>query len=175
MMRNNHDLRPKISRFGNKPLLSKDGGVEIAKEIEAARIHLDSLLFCVPMAVQELMLIAQSLVQGYTVLYETVNLNDENNELNMAESCALFMKNAKKVEASHKRLQKLKADKQAASKLDKAIETLGNNVYALKLKEDTLFILSDKVKDELNSIMKMENNFEALNISLKNAGVVLGY
>ena len=172
------DLEPVkayLREMANKPLLTKQGEVEIARLIEASRKRLGSLLFSIPMAMEMLTAIASDLREGRALVHETLNSTDEDNGSDPAATCEAFCRKAKKAEAAFRRLWQLRGDAPGdKARLERAAEDLGERIYDLRLKEDVVFSISDSVKNELQHLTEDHRNIMHISAKLKALGIALG-
>jgi len=175
------DLEPVkayLKEMSNKPLLTKQGEVDIARQIEAGRKNLAALLFSIPMAMDSLSFLAERLCAGKALAHETINTTSENSELNSADTCKLFARGVKNAASSMKRLVKIKnatiKDDKTLAKLEKAEAELGLRVFELKMKEDAFFSISDSVKNEIQHLIEDHRNIEQISVTLKSMGIAVG-
>ena len=172
------DLEPVkayLKEMANKPLLSKQGEVEIAMKIEAGRKSLASVLFAVPMAMDSLSELAEKLCLGEAVAHEALNTTDENAELNVADTCKHFAKGVKGAKAAYKRVASLREkggrDEKSLRQIEKARAELGEKIFALKMKEDVVFSISESVKNEIQHLIEDHRNIGQISATLKGMGI----
>jgi RNA polymerase primary sigma factor len=175
------DLEPVkayLKEMSNKPLLSKQGEVEIAKQIESGRKSLASILFAIPMAMEQLSELTERLCLGEAVAHETLNTTDENAALNVADTCKHFAKGVKKAKAAFKRVETLREkpikDEKARRQLEKAKAELGERIFSLKMKEDVVFSISESLKNEIQHLTEDHRNIEQISRTLKGMGIPSG-
>lgn len=167
-----------LKEMSNKHLLSKEGEVEIARQIEACRKRLSSILFSIPMAMERLNELAAGLCNGSAVVHETINTTDENAELNLADTCKHFSKGVKSAESAFRRLKPLRekasTDQKAQKQLEKTQGELGEKVFRLKMKEDIFFSISDSVKNEIQHLIEDHRNIDQISDKVKSMGIPAG-
>jgi len=169
------DLEPVkayLKEMSNKPLLTKQGEVEIAQLIESSRKRLAALIFSIPMAMEQLSDLAHSLCEGKALAHETINTTSENAELNVADTCKHFAKGVKKAETTYRRLSSLGA--KGTPRHEKAKAELGERIFELKMKEDVFFSISDSVKNEIQHLIEDHRNIEQIGNTLKGMGIAVG-
>lgn len=164
------------------PLLTKEGEIEIAKQIEACKLQISSALFTIPFVLTKLVTLGRLVAKGEAPLAELVQDDEELFEEDMSAEQERFAAVTEEINALFTRRKKLLKDGglttgskiPAAAKNVRIVKALENNknqilqkIKELNLKEDVINAFSEELKklsgtleslqEELRTSKKLKN------------------
>jgi len=145
-----------------KPLLTREGEVEIAKKIEAARKSLARIVFLLPYALRKLIELGKKIEQGEAPLDEIISGGEDIAE----EDLLTERKNFYDITASLKRLLE-GVEKKPKAQRKPLTEKILKTINKLDLKEDVLLAFTDETKKMLTRALEIEKELSNLKTKKK--------
>jgi len=134
-----------------KPLLTKEGEVEIAKKIESARKSLAGIVFLLPYALRKLIELGKKIERGEAPLDEIISGGEDIAE----EDILSERKNFYDITVSLKRLLE-GAEKKPKSERKPLTDKILKTINKLDLKEDVLIAFTEETKKMLTRALEIE-------------------
>ncbi|GBE37339.1 RNA polymerase sigma factor RpoD [bacterium BMS3Bbin07] len=181
-----HDpLRSYMKEMGAVPLLTRDGEVEIAKEVERRRQQLTLATFSVPLILKKLITLGELIERGEAPLGEIIQTEGDESEEDLLVRKREFFKHTEKIrELFNKRMQLLGElsreglrKKQGSEKIIRELKNNRKDVYEeiknLNLKDcavntfaDELRRLSDLLTQNHRKLMLIKRRLRKRNIGV---------
>lgn len=160
-----HDpIKIYLREMGGVPLLTKEGEIEIATQIEQKKEKVASVIFSMPFALKKLIILGKIVETGDAPLEEIIQNGDDGIEEDlMFERKRFFQVTTKIKELYDKRKILLKqyrkagnlSQKKIAQALSENLQHIIVNIRQLNLKDDVVSAFSDEIKKAVLEINEM--------------------
>ncbi len=149
-----HDpLRSYMKEMGAVPLLTREGEVEIAREVERRKQQLTLATFSVPLILKKLITLGELIEEGEAPLGEIVQTEGDESEEDLLDKKREFFKHTEKIRALFNKRMQLLGELSRDGRREKVIRELKNNrkdVYEeiknLNLKDCTVNAFADELR-----------------------------
>ena len=171
------DLEPikiYLKEMAGKPLLNKDEEIEVAKRIEQCRKSLLSEIFCFPMAMRRLEDIGSEVMGGGAQLQRLVLNYEEYHDVDTEDKCRSFNRTVQEARQIQRKVQGYLVKVRAGTasdlikrRLDETVESFGEKVASLKLKEDIITGMAHEMETVLKQALKRARRMGELEKGLR--------
>ncbi|RMG73493.1 MAG: RNA polymerase sigma factor RpoD [Nitrospirae bacterium] len=164
-----------LKEMGAVPLLTKQGEIEIAKQIEKGKEQLMSAIFSVPYILRKIVELGELVERGDAPLDEIVNIEGDEAEEELLDIKNNFYKKTQKIKnLISKRIGLLKkksdgSEEDLAKNLRTNRKEILQKVKELNLKESAIGVLSDELKRWHEQINEIKRDLKKLKTRLKRA------
>lgn len=172
------------------PLLTKEGEIELAKTIEAARAKTYRVIFSLPFVLQKLVALGKLCKRGEAPLTDIVHLYGEEGAEDLHQESERFFRITAHIDALTKKrvsylreladqhsvtpgTKKKRPPAEAASlirKLERNRDQIIEDVCQLRLRDDVIAVFSEEVKKLAGEMDSLEKRFKNLKKQKKSAG-----
>jgi len=167
-----------LREMTKRPLLTKDGEVEIAKKIEASRANLSSRVFLLPYSMHKLALLGKQVEDGMAPLQDIVASADEMEGEELLEERTRFFnltQQLAKLFNKHERHQEKarmgSAGKIVLKRLEETRDELLDRVRDINFKEDALMTFTNEVKSALEQALSCMDRMNTAEKKLRTMGI----
>ncbi|MFC1770043.1 RNA polymerase sigma factor RpoD [Nitrospirota bacterium] len=175
------DLEPVkiyLKEMSQKPLLTKEGEVEVAKRIEARRKILAAEVMAYPFAINHLSALAKDLSKGGTLITQYTRIKDECQDSEIQGVCEQFTATIKRLRSLFKRVKdctlKLnlkRPPKGIEKRYEKTLDEFSDTLDELQLKEDLINKYREELRDSLAALNRLGPRMDVLRKNLKTARI----
>jgi RNA polymerase primary sigma factor len=167
-----------LREMTKRPLLTKEGEVEIAKNIEASRANLSSRVFLLPFSIHKLAQLGKQVEDGIAPLQEIIASADEMEGEELLEERTRFFeltqelrKRFDKYDRYQEKVRSGDASKAILKNLEATREELLQRFKEISFKEDALMAFTNEVKGMLDQALSLMDRIEHAERKLKTLGI----
>jgi RNA polymerase primary sigma factor len=169
-----------LREMANRPLLTKEGEVAIAKKIEESRKDLMRASFLLPFTLKKITTLGELVKRGEAPLQDFVQngeyLTDEfllEEEKRFHEATLEIKRLQEKAQRYRKKLLSsgLKGAGATEKRLSETHDLLLESLMSLRLKEDAILLFTREIKRIMEDAVSLMNELEALGVKLRAAQV----
>jgi RNA polymerase primary sigma factor len=164
--------------MAGKPLLSKQEEILVAKRIESCRRDLLREVFCYPLAISRLSDIGSEVKEGGAQLQSLVINYEDYHDVDTQAKCNEFddivfeaKKIQKKIHSYEDKIRSGEASKLIMKRFDETLETFGNTLDRLRLKEDIITGLAWEIESVIKQAMRRICRIKDIEIELRSSRV----
>jgi len=167
-----------LREMTKRPLLTKEGEVEIAKKIEASRVSLSSRVFLLPFSMKKLASLGKQVEEGEAPLPDIVASVDDMEDEELLEERTRFYvltqdlrKLFDKYGKYQEKVRSGSAGKIVIKRLEEARDEFLHRFQEINFKEDSLMAFTNEVKRALEDALSIIDLMSAMEQKLKSLGI----
>jgi len=135
-----------LKEMGSVPLLTRQGEIEIARQIEKGRERLSMLVFSVPVAIQKLIELGESIEKGEAPIDEIISIDGDESEEDLLRIKRRFYEQTLKIKKLFQKRKRLLRENKDRLKLRKNRKEICTEVFKLNLTEAAVYTFADEIK-----------------------------
>lgn len=135
-----------LKEMGSVPLLTRKGEVEIARQIEQGRERLSMLTFSVPLAINKLIQLGESIEKGDAPIDEIINIDGDESEEDLLKIKREFYEGTLKIKRLFQKRKRLLRENKDRLKLRQNRRAICAEVFNLNLTEAAIYTFADEIK-----------------------------